>query len=72
MALHKCLLTFQVLALNLVCRTLCHAAWIARQQAAGQAPCSPSTNQPLPSLQLAPVPKLRNIILGLRAAGQLS
>ncbi len=47
------------------------AAWIARQKAAGQAPCSPLTNQPLEHLMLTPVWALRSLVAGAQAAGLL-
>ncbi|EFN51028.1 hypothetical protein CHLNCDRAFT_141504 [Chlorella variabilis] len=46
-------------------------AWIARQKAAGQAPCSPLTNLPLEHLMLTPVRALRSLVAGAQAAGLL-
>ena len=46
-------------------------AWIERQQAAGQVPRSPLTNQPLGDLSLRPNHALASLITGLRAGGQL-
>lgn len=37
-------------------------AWIVRQQAEGQAPTSPMTNQPLVHLQLAPNHIVRSMV----------
>lgn len=48
------------------------AAWIARQQAAGQAPCSPLTNLPLAHTRLAPNRVVGRLIAGLTQAGLLS
>ncbi|PRW44256.1 U-box domain-containing 17-like [Chlorella sorokiniana] len=45
------------------------AAWIARQQAAGQAPCSPTTGLPLSHLVLNENRLARSMIAGLQAAG---
>ena len=47
------------------------AAWIARQQAEGRAPCSPLTGLPLAHLFLAPNRALRTLSAGLQAAGLL-
>jgi hypothetical protein len=47
------------------------AAWIARQKAAGQAVCSPLTNQPLEHMMLTPVRALRVMVADLLAAGLL-
>ena len=48
------------------------AAWIARQVAAGQQPCSPLTNLPLAHTELAPNRALRRLIGGLAEAGLLT
>ena len=48
------------------------AAWIKRQRDAGQAPCSPLTNLPLPHLALLPNNLVRNMIASMRADGLLS
>ena len=48
------------------------AAWIARQAAAGQAPCSPMTGLPLEDLSLRPNRALRAVIASIRAAGLLA
>ena len=50
---------------------LLSAAWMARQAACGQVPCSPATNQPLPSRQLLPNHSMRAVISSLRDSGQL-
>ncbi|PSC71100.1 putative DNA-3-methyladenine glycosylase 2 [Micractinium conductrix] len=47
-------------------------AWIARQQAAGQVPCSPLTNLPLAHTRLAPNRVVGRLIAGLTQAGLLS
>ena len=49
----------------------CPAAWMARQAAAGQPPCSPLTNLPLANLVLLPSVTMRSLVLVLHAAGLL-
>lgn len=46
-------------------------AWIARQAAAGQPPCSPLTNLPLEHTALAPNRMARAVIAAMRTAGLL-
>lgn len=48
-----------------------YAGWIARQQADGQAPCSPLTGAPLPHLMLTPNHALRKLVAGFAASGLL-
>lgn len=45
--------------------------WILRRQAAGQAPCSPLTNQPLEGLSVTPNHTLRRLIERFRHKGLL-
>jgi hypothetical protein len=45
------------------------AAWIARQVAAGLAPCSPLTNVPLPHTELQTNRVVRRLTAALAAAG---
>jgi hypothetical protein len=49
----------------------CAAAWIARQTAAKQAPCSPLSNLPLRHLELEANHVVRKLVAGLVAAGLL-
>ena len=53
------------------CALPLNAAWIKRQQVAGQAPCSPLTNLPLPHLALVPSNLVRSMIASMRAGGLL-
>ena len=47
------------------------ADWIQRPRPAGQAPCSPLTNEPLQDLTLRPNRLARSLIDSMRAAGLL-
>lgn len=47
------------------------AGWIARQQAAAQAPCSPLTGAPLPHLLLMPNLAIRKLAAGFLVSGLL-
>lgn len=48
-----------------------HAAWFARQEAAGQAPTSPLTGLPLANRTLQPNRMVRSLADALAAAGLL-
>lgn len=54
------------------CPALPFAEWIARQQAAGQAPTSPATNLPLRNTDLVENRLAKALIGSLRAGGLLS
>jgi len=46
----------------------CCAAWIERQKAAGQTPCSPLTGLPLRHLALTPNRLVNDVVAALQAA----